>query len=321
MQMVKMLTVWIRALRQKRLDLGFRTGHGIRTRIVERPGEWMSAHELDRIVADLKSVASRALPTGCLGYGVFKADREPLRRAILTILYREASGEPIAFNALAAMDIEMHGRRAIVLHLGLVMVDPAIRGQGLSWILYGLTCLVLFVRDQFRPIWLSNVTQVPAVVGMVAETFSDVFPRPDPTARRSFAHLLIARRIMAGCRPVFGVGPEAGFDEERFVITNAYTGGSDALKKTFESAPKHRDPRYNGFCERELDYQRGDDVLQIGRIDLAASRRYLFESVPRGSLPGVLAALAFILLQRIALPVLYWFSAERAWGVLRPWAK
>ncbi len=72
---------------------------------------------------------------------------------------------------------------------------------------------------------------------------------------------------------------------------------------------------------RELDYERGDDVLQIGRIDLAASRRYLLNSVPRKSLPGLLATIGFLLLQRIALPVLYWFSPDKPWGVLRPWTK
>jgi hypothetical protein len=57
-------------------------------------------------------------------------------------------------------------------------------------------------------------------------------------------------------RAVFGVGDEAGFDEARFVITNAYTGGSDALKKSLETAPRHRGERYNAFCARELDYER-----------------------------------------------------------------
>jgi hypothetical protein len=71
---------------------------------------------------------------------------------------------------------------------------------------------------------------------MVSETFSDVFPSPHPAARRSFAHLQLARGIMSRHRAVFGVGDEAGFDEARFVIANAYTGGSDALKKAFETA-------------------------------------------------------------------------------------
>ena len=127
---------------------------------------------------------------------------------------------------------------------------------------------------------------------------------------------------MARHRSAFGVGEEAGFDEARFVISNAYTGGSDHLKRQFASAPK---PPARGIQRilraRSLDYDRGDDLLQIGRIDLAASRRYLLHSVPRRSLPGLLATIAFLVFQRVALPVLYWFTADKPWGVLRPWPK
>jgi hypothetical protein len=170
-----------------------------------------------------------------------------------------------------------------------------------------------------RPKWISNVTQVPSVVGMVSQTFSDVFPSPHADARQSFAHLQLARGIMSRHRAVFGVGQEAGFDEARFVITNAYTGGSDALKKTFEAAPKHRDEQYNAFCARELDYARGDDLLQLGRIDLAGARRYLQRDVPAGSLPALLAASAVLALQRLILPVVHWFDDARPFGTLRPW--
>lgn len=318
-QISGLLAVWARALRQKRLDLSFRAGDGIRIRIVERPAEWMPDDAVQRLLDDIKIVAARTLPAGTLDYGIFQTGGKQLSRAVLTVLYDEATGRPIAFNALAVLDVVMHGRSSSVIHLGLVMVDPDIRGQGLSWILYGLTCLILFVRNQFRPLWLSNVTQVPAVVGMVCETFSDVFPRPDPSARRSFEHLVLARQIMTRHRSAFGVGEEAQFDEARFVISNAYTGGSDHLKKTFQSAPKHRQEEFNQYCSKELDYERGDDVLQIGRIDLAASRRYLMTSVPRKSLPALLATVGFLVFQRFALPVLYWFSADKPWGVLRQW--
>jgi hypothetical protein len=198
------------------------------------------------------------------------------------------------------------------------MVDPEVQGHGLSWVLYGLTTLVLFARDGFRPKWISNVTQVPAVFGMVCEAFADVFPSPQPSARQSFAHLQLARGIMRLHRAVFGVGDEAGFDEERFVITDAYTGGSDALKKSYDIAPKHRDEQYNAFCARELDYARGDDVLQLGRIDLAGARRYLLREVPPGSLPALLAASVALALQRLVLPVVHWFDDTRAFGSLRP---
>ena len=310
---------WLKALRQPTIDLSIRTHAGLITRIVETPGVSLSEPELGELVAQLRVVAARTLPEESLTYGIFSGERERLARAIVTLISEEATGRPIAFNALSVMEVELDGEPAEVTHLGLVMVDPDVQGQGLSWVLYGLTTLVLFARDGLRAKWISNVTQVPAVAGMVCETFSDVFPSPQPAARQSFAHLQLARGIMRDHRAVFGVGDEAGFDEQRFVITDAYTGGSDALKKTYDAAPKHRDEQYNAFCARELDYGRGDDLLQLGRIDLAGARRYLQRDVPAGSLPALLAASTVLALQRLVLPLMHWMDDTRAFGSLRPW--
>jgi hypothetical protein len=309
---------WLKAFSQQTIDLTLRTHAGLQTRIVESPGLSLSQQDLDQLVADLRSIAGKTLPAGSLTYGVFSGERDPLARAIVTLIREEATGRPIAFNALSVMDVELDGESQQVTHLGLVMIDPDVQGQGLSWVLYGLTTLVLFARDGLRPKWISNVTQVPAVFGMVCDTFSDVFPSADPHARQSFAHLQLARSIMQHHRAVFGVGDEAGFDEARFVITDAYTGGSDALKKSYDVAPKHRDQQYNAFCLRELDYARGDDVLQLGRVDLACARRYLQREVPAGSMPALLAASAVLALQRLVLPVMHWLDDTRAFGTLRP---
>jgi hypothetical protein len=309
---------WLKALAQPTIDLTLRTQSGQLTRIVESPALSLTETELDELVSQLRTVASKTLPQESLTYGVFSGDRERLARAIVTLIVDEATGAPIAFNALSFMDVELDGEPTQVTHLGLVMVDPDVRGQGLSWVLYGLTALILFARDGLRPKWVSNVTQVPSVCGMVSETFSDVFPAPKADARMSFAHLQLARAIMKHHRKVFGVGEEAGFDEARFVITNAYTGGSDALKKSFDAAPKHRDNRYNDFCAGQLDYERGDDLLQLGRMDLTAARRYLSKEVPAGSLPALLIAAAIVTLQRLALPVAHWLDDTRPFGSLRP---
>jgi hypothetical protein len=308
---------WLRALSQPTIDLTLRTDVRQLTRIVEAPGLSLSRDELEALVAQVRLVAAKTLPQESLRYGVFSGEPEPLERAIITLVTDADSGQPIAFNALSVMDVALDGEPVQVMHLGLVMVDSDVRGQGLSWVLYGLTALVLFARGGLRPRWISNVTQVPAVVGMVSDTFSDVYPSPLQESRRSFAHLQLARGIMARHRAVFGVGDEAGFDEQRFIITDAYTGGSDALKKTFEVAPKHRNAIYNAFCARELDYGRGDDVLQIGRIDLAGARRYLLREVPSGSLPALLAASAVLALQRLVLPLIHWLDDKRPLGTLR----
>ncbi len=300
------------------LDLSLVTSPGIRTRIVERPGRWMQPAEIDELLADLRQVAHSVLPQGELDYGVLTGDQERLEHAVITVLYDRTENRPVAFNALSYMDVLLRGRPASVLHLGLVMVDPGQRSRGMSWVLYGLTCMLLFFRNQLRPLWISNVTQVPAIVGMVADSFAAVFPTPHPEARRTFDHLALAREIMTKHRAVFGVGEDAGFDPERFVITNAYTGGSDHLKKTFEDAPKHRNEVFNQLCADNLDYQRGDDFLQLAQVNLGVARRYLLKSVPRASLPAVLYQVLFVTISSTLLPVLHWLTPNQPLNELRP---
>ena len=122
-------------------------------------------------------------------------------------------------------------------------------------------------------------------------------------------------------RHVFGVGDDAGFDVDRFVITNAYTGGSDNLKKSFAEAPKHRQVHYNEMCRQQLDYERGDDFLQIGQIELGTARRYLLRQVPRQSLLAVGGRFAFAFFSSLILPLLHWFVPSQAMGEIRPWKR
>jgi hypothetical protein len=307
---------WLKALRQEHLDLTLQPSAEIRTRIVDRPGMWMAPDALAALIGDVRKVAAATLTQGELNYGVLGGDPDRLRASVITVLYDRKTNAPIAFNALVWMPATLRGRPLDILHLGLVMVDPGARNRGMSWLLYGFTCFILFLRRGGRPIWVSNVTQVPAVFGMVAESFADVFPSPKRN-HASFEHVLLARQIMRTHRHAFGVGPDAAFDEARFVIQNAYTGGSDNLKKTFDQSAKHRKEEFNALCARELDYQRGDDFIQLGRVNVDAAQNYAWHVVPRESLPGVLVSGAFLVLQSLVLPVFHWFDANRPWGSLR----
>ncbi len=307
--------------RQRHLNLRLPAAPGYACTVLERPALWMAPDQLAHLLADLRQIATRASPADAPNYGVLSGDPNRLSRSIITLVRRTTDNAPVAFNALAVMDLALGPRPVEVLHLGLVMIDPDHRERGLSWVLYGLTCFLLLVRGGLRPVWVSNVSQVPAVIGMVAESFGQVFPAPQATrnrpGRRSLTHLLLARQIMADYRHIFGAGPEAGFDEARFVITNAYTGGSDGLKKRLEDAPPHRDPAFTAFCAAELDYDRGDDFLQIGMADVPTGFAYLSKSVPRRSLAGLTLIATGAALQRLALPLISWLDAGRDHGPLR----
>jgi hypothetical protein len=309
---------WLRVFTRSALDVTLMTHPGLSTRIIEKPGATLDDAALEKLVEQLRQVVGRTLSNGAPTYGVFSGERQRLSQTIVTLVSETATGRAIAFNALALMEARLNGEPQQIMHLGLVMVDPDYRGRGLSDVLYGLTVLLLFIRGGLRARWLSNVSQVPAVIGMVAETFSNVFPSPLPGSRQSFSHLTLARQIMSRHRDVFGVGEEASFDETRTVIANAYIGGSDCLKKRFEDAPKHRKQIYNEFCAANLDYERGDDFLQIGVIDIAAARRYLLRHTPRCLWPGLIIEAAVLILQRLLLPAIYWFDSSRHFGLLRP---
>jgi hypothetical protein len=296
-----------------------RIGRGLSLRIAERPGLSLPPDELAGLVGELKRVARLAAPAGDLDYGVLGGEPERLENAVVTVVYDARTKTPVAFNALALMDATLAGRPVEILHLGLVMVDPAMRGRGLSELLYGLTCVLLFLRQGCRPVRLSNVTQVPAVLGMVCEAFDQVFPTPERANDPGFVHLTLARQIMARHRHVFGVGAEAIFDEDRSVILDSYTGGSDNLKKAFSDTAKHRKGVYNLMCERELDYRRGDDFLQIGQLNMEAARRYLARVAAPNA--GVWFAIRLFLfaVQSALLPAAHWFDDAEPMGRLRPW--
>lgn len=298
------------------LHLRFQPSREFAVEIVERPGQWLPRDELDRLIADCRTVVAACLDGQQLDYGLFAPDGSAWTRTVVTLVRRSADRRPVAFNAMPLLPVHRGGTDADVLHLGLVMVDPAERSGGLSWILYGLTCFALFVRGGLRPLWISSVTQVPAVVGMVAETFDEVYPGQKGT-RPTFVHRHLAHQIMTGQRAAFGVGEDAGFVTDTQIITNAYTGGSDNLKKSFAVAAKHRDERYNRFCETALDYERGDDVLQIGRLDLGAARRFLARSVPRSALPQLAVQGLIVAVQAVVAPLVQWLDSDKPLGRLR----
>ena len=252
--------------------------------IYDKPGTWMDDAALDRLRDELRAVAQAAIP-GDLAYGVFRAERAPYENRLIVVGRHLARGDTVGFNAMPELAVSLPSGPVRVLHLGLLVIHPRHQRRGFQGMLYGLGAFSALHRIPERPVWISNVTEVPAVFGAVSDNFHDAHPsykapRPAPPLHRA-----IALGIMRDHAHEFGVGGDAAFDADRFVIQGSYTGGSDALKKTFEGAPKYRVEAANAFCRAELDYGRGDDFLQIAKLDGAVMARWLAERIPEDLRP------------------------------------
>ncbi|WP_371228356.1 hypothetical protein [Roseovarius sp. 2305UL8-3] len=307
----------IRSLTRRHMQLEFTSGPH-RIRILDRPGLSLPASEQAALREAVSALAMKVEPRGSLDYGVFLDDPVIWGSIVLTLIYDRETGALIAFNALRWIELDTDVSEAPVLHLGLAMVDPDYQSHGVSWILYGLTVVLLFLRGGMRPLRITSVSQVPAIIGRVALSFADVYPDAKQDRPR-FRHLSIARAIMRDHRDVFGVGDDAWFEEDGFVIRNAYTGGSDAMKKTYEEAAHHREAYVNDHCAQVLDYARGDDLLQVGQMDLPTARAYFLRDVPRESRRAVLMTAGFAILQTWIVPLLCWLDTARDWDGLQPY--
>jgi hypothetical protein len=253
--------------------------------IYDRPGLWMDDARLARLQEDIRCVAAAAVP-GALDYGVLLPERRPFENRLVVVGRRADSGEVVGFNALPWLAVKLRGRTVNVMHMGLLIIHPRHQRQGLQGLLYGLGAFNAYHRAKDRPLWISNVTEVPAVFGAICDQIREPYPHYARRAPPPPAYRELAEAIMAQHRHEFGVGPQAGFDGERFVITGSYTGGgSDALKKTFDSAPRYRADACNDFCRAQLDYGRGDDFLQIGQMDLTVITNWLTRRIPANLRP------------------------------------
>jgi hypothetical protein len=264
---------------RRALDLRVPIGCGYELRLVERPGSGLDAPRLEQFVSDLREVADRCVPGGHLRYGVLSGSPDRLRHAVVAVLYERSTRRPVGFNAMTWFDGDFDGRA--VLHAGLCMIEPGARRCGLLGVMSAVPALLAFVRNRLSTLWVTNVTQVPAVAGLFARAAGDVYPSADTDRAPSQAHRDIATEVMRHHRHVFGVGADAKYDAGRFVIRNAYTGGSDELKKSYAVADKHRDSRVNHLCRELLDYERGDDLLQVGKLTVGVIATLVVDLVTR----------------------------------------
>lgn len=244
----------------------------------DQPGLWMSTPALLALRQILQTIAKTSLPS-LPSHALFSA---PLRQTFSTRIIALAStpsGTPLAFTAMAYLP---HAD-AIILHLGLTIISPIARRRRLQSPLH-LHCLFTHALNQRSLSYtVTSIAASPAGIGAVADYFS-AYPHYRGTVPRTKHHLAVARHVLANFRHHFGCSASAPFDEDTFVVkrSNAADGGGCAALIPADGRPtsRHSSAACNAWVRDVLDLEAGDEIFQVGRLDVMASfRRYFLRRV------------------------------------------
>lgn len=208
---------------------------------------------LKRLRADMEFVTLARL--GALpSYGLFLPGREPWRNRIITCLY-DRNRTPVAFSTLVYFPLALDGRVHHLFQLGLVVASGR-SPQRTIIPLYSYPLAYILALRGFRQYWVAQVSMVPKLIGIVADTFVDVYPhyrhrRTPPRLVLSLARLLVTQH-----GDEFGAGPDSRLNEATFAVSRCYDGPAELLRKSWAEVAKHRDSRCNELCRRyaELGY-------------------------------------------------------------------
>jgi len=240
--------------------------------IYVKPGINLPISELERLHQEIMDIAKECLDE-IPDYQCLSGKRSEYDRLIISVS-RDKNGKVEGFCSSYILNAEELGN---ILHLGLTCVSPRARGLGLTHQLTSKVISTYLLRYSFfKPAWISNVACVLSSLGNVAMHFEDVYPSPFK-ASPSDHHVKLAKFIDQNFRPELYIKHDAVFIENKFVFEKSVTG--TMFEKSAEDRKfHHRDVELNNFYKGLIDFENGDEVLQIGKVSLFSYPKYLLKN-------------------------------------------
>ena len=111
-------------------------------------------------------------------------------------------------------------------------------------------------------------------LGNVALNFEDVYPSPF-LKRPSTDHIELAQYIAKHHRGHFFVGEDVLFDDKSFVFKGSVKGNVFE-KSEHDQRFYHRNQNLTHYYLKRLNFEHGDELMQIGKVGLSTFPKYFF---------------------------------------------
>lgn len=228
--------------------------------------------ELEELVFQLREVAAKCFPE-VPNYQALSGDHDELERVVLTVA-RNQKNKIIGFCSALILEVDGVGK---IFHTGLTCVDPSARGKKLTHKLTSKTLTTYMIRESLlKPVWVTNCACVLSSLGNVAMYFEDVFPSPYRTKAPSSQHLRIAQAISEQYREQIAINETAIFNDKSFVFEGSVEG-TLFEKKENDDRFHHRNRHLTKFYQDLMNFERGDEVLQIGKVSFLTFAKYAYK--------------------------------------------
>jgi hypothetical protein len=224
-----------------------------------RPGEWMGDGQLGALADEVTALGRQCLDP-LPAYQVFLGTRAAFADKVLTTARDPDTNRLLAFCSCVLLPMPV----GEVLHLGLTCVDPTLRGARLSNALAArlLTRYVLARKGFLGRVWMTSVACVLQVLGNLSKNFRRVYPAPHQPRPFADEVNVIAETFDRRFRHVAYVQPSATFDRDAFVFRGS--GRGTAFQKREDAVEfHHRDAAMNDYFRSRLNFDDGDEMLQI----------------------------------------------------------
>lgn len=262
---------WLRRPLKRQAVFPLRDGQ-YSVKVYDQPGRWMTDEQIAELYGQLKDVAEEAMDE-LPRYGIFTGALSAFENRIIAIMYDNTVQQAAGFTAMVYLPYKQGEKTKTIIHLGLTMIRKNYRGQRLQTPLFKKIFLLAMFNQRCLSFIMTSIAASPAGIGAASDYFIDVFPNYQGTVDKTAFHVSVAQQVLAHHREEFGCSSKAVFDPERFVVrgSNQVEGGGAAEFIKDDPVSRYRVDACNTFCRDHLDFQNGDEMFQVGKVDFIRS--------------------------------------------------
>ncbi len=262
---------WLRAPLKRQARFSIQKGR-YEVIVYDQPGRWMTDDQMNMLYFQLLAISSDAIDA-LPRYGFFTQKREAFANRIFAVVHDNACQQAVGYTAMVYLPFKHGEKIRPIIHLGLTMIRKSYRGHRLQTPLFQKIFLLAMLNQLRFSFTMTNIAASPAGIGATSDYFVDVFPNYKRTVQKTKFHQDVAEQILAGYRGEFGCSRHAVFDPETFVVygSNQAKGGGAAEFIKDDPVSRYREESCNEFCRNHLDFQAGDEMFQVGKVDFFQS--------------------------------------------------